>query len=183
MTVSSRTPSLCPQLSAPVTWFPITGRESFPSALPLSPSCCHSGMKFEGCSRPCTGQRFAVPVERETRSVGTDAKVLLCSATGLWGCPGTQVTGTRRSPVPWLGWQGLTEVLCSVCHNTVGSGRAVLKARQDFKNSPIWPELPWSSPLRLGAGALRALVSPPRPPGSSGTSVTGSPVLASLMLV
>lgn len=83
--------------------------------------------------------------------------------------------------MPWLGWQGLTQVLCSVCHNAIGSGRAVQEARQDFKNGPMWPELPWSSPPGLDAGALRVLVSCPSPPSSSGTSVTGSPALASFM--
>lgn len=29
---------------------------------------------------------------------------------------------------------GLTQVLCSGCHHTVGSGRAVQEAGQDFKN-------------------------------------------------
>lgn len=66
--------------------------------------------------------------------------------------------------MPWLGLQGLTQVLWSVCHNAIGSGRAVQKARQDFKNGPVWLDLPWSSPPGLGAGALRALVSPSQSP-------------------
>lgn len=41
--------------------------------------------------------------------------------------------------MPWLGWPGLTQALCSTCHTTVGGGRAVQKARQDLKNSPELP--------------------------------------------
>lgn len=36
--------------------------------------------------------------------------------------------------MPWLGWQGLTQVLCSVCCSTVDSSRTVQKARQNLGN-------------------------------------------------
>jgi len=70
-----------------------------------------------------------VPVVREAGSVGTDAKVLLCSAKGPWGCLGTWVAGTQRSRVPWLGWQGLTQVplaVAGLCRRPGGISRMVL---------------------------------------------------------
>lgn len=100
-------PSLVPQLSARVTSFPIACGVPFSSALPPSPSYCHSEMKFKGCSRPCTQQRFSVPVERETRSLGQLAQLpRYCCA---WPCvcedaqgQMSQAPGGVRCP----GWDG-----------------------------------------------------------------------------
>lgn len=84
--------------------------------------------------------------------------------------------------MPWLVWQGLTQVLCPVCCSAADSSRAVQRARQNLGNvlcglSFLGP-FPGFFPPCLCAGALRALVSFLILPRSSGTSVTASPALA-----